>query len=141
MLMARSRDGIAVKATGARALEVEVDALALPVLEEEVRGGGSGWVKELDAALGGAVLPAARPEGFAGGARPPARGVPELDEAGVPGAARALAEGALLGAYAFERYKTDKDRAPGLSLLHLAVPAAAERSKELRQGLELAGEI
>src|SRR4030042_6989780 len=66
MLMARSRDGIAVKATGARALEVEVGALALPVLEEEVRGGGSGWVKELDAALGGAVLTAARAERFAG---------------------------------------------------------------------------
>ena len=174
-----------------------MDALALPVLEEEVRGGGSGWVKELDEALGGAVLTAARAERFAGkpgedlslttlgrtparrvtllgmgararaaedwgrqgheplrmaagraaraavkaGARSLALGVPELDEAGVPGAARALAEGALLGAYAFERYKTEKDRAPGLSLLHLAVPAAAERSKELRQALELAREI
>jgi leucyl aminopeptidase len=195
--MARGKDGIAVKATGTPALEIEADALALPVLEDEVRGGGSGWVKELDAALDGVVLGAARAERFEGkpgqelslttlgrmparrvmllgmgdrasaaedwgrlgyeplrmmagraaraaaktGARSLAIALPELDEAAVPGAARALAEGTLLGAYAFDRYKSEKDKAPALAALHLAVPPAAERSRELREALELARAI
>ncbi|HET8541750.1 MAG TPA: leucyl aminopeptidase [Anaeromyxobacter sp.] len=63
--MAR-KDGIAMEATGAPALEVEADALALPVFEEEVRGGGAGTVKALDGLLGGALAKAIRAERFEG---------------------------------------------------------------------------
>jgi leucyl aminopeptidase len=64
--MARSGNGIAVKASGAPALEIEADALGLPVFEEDLRGGGAGLVKELDALLGGNLLPALRSERFEG---------------------------------------------------------------------------
>ncbi|HEX9052045.1 MAG TPA: leucyl aminopeptidase [Anaeromyxobacter sp.] len=61
--MAR-KDGIAVAATGAPALEVEADALALPVHEEEIAGAGP--VRALDRLLGGALAAAIRAERFEG---------------------------------------------------------------------------
>src|SRR5690242_18955116 len=62
--MAR-KDGIAIDATGTPALEVEADALALPVFEDEVRG-AAGPVKALDRLLGGALAAAIRAERFEG---------------------------------------------------------------------------
>jgi leucyl aminopeptidase len=62
--MAR-RDGIAVEASGAPAVGIEADALALPVFEEDVRKGAlAGRVRELDRLLGGAVAAAAAAERF-----------------------------------------------------------------------------
>jgi leucyl aminopeptidase len=196
--MARVRNGIAVKATGAAALEIEADALALPVFEDELRGGGSGWVKELDRLLDGALVPAARAERFEGkpgqelqvpllgagrarrvvllgsgpraaaleswarggheplrmavgraaraaskaGARSLAVAVPELGADGVAPAARAVVEGALLGAYAFERYKSDDGKRPApLATLTVAVPAAAEKAKDVKEAVDLGREI
>ena len=189
--------GIAVEATGESPLELELDALALPVLEDEVRGGGAGRVKELDGLLDGALLAAARAERFEGKAgqdlvlptlgRAPARRVhllglgaraaaregwarrgheplraaagkaaraatragarslgvvvPEVEGDQVPAAARALAEGALLGTYAFGRYKSEKGRPPGLDRIQVAVPPVAERGRPVREALALAREI
>src|SRR5690242_588772 len=62
--MAR-KDGIAIDATGTPALEVEADALALPVFADEVRG-AAGPVKALDRLLGGALAAAIRAERFEG---------------------------------------------------------------------------
>jgi leucyl aminopeptidase len=63
--MAR-RDGIAMEATGTPALEIEADALALPVFVDEVRRGGAGRVRELGRLLGGALATAIRAERFEG---------------------------------------------------------------------------
>jgi leucyl aminopeptidase len=195
--MARARERISVKATGAAALEVEADALVLPVFEEEVRGGGAGWVKALDGRLDGALVAAARAERFQGkagqelslatlgriparrvvlagmgprekalkslaregheplraaagkasraavkaGARALALAVPALDTGDVAGAARALAEGALLGGYAFERYKTGDDRPAGLASVTVAVPAGSEKGLAVKESLDLAGRV
>jgi leucyl aminopeptidase len=77
-----------------------------------------------------------------GGARSLAVAIPDLLEGDIPGAARAIVEGALLGAYSFERYrKRDPSRPPGLATLLVAVPATTVRSPELRAALELAREI
>ena len=68
--------------------------------------------------------------------------VPELLAADVAGAARAMVEGALLGAYSFDRYrKPDVARPSGLGTLVVAVPPAAERSPELREAVGLAREV
>jgi leucyl aminopeptidase len=195
--MVRRSNGIAVKAAGAALPELAADALALPVFEGELRGGGEGWVKELDRALGGALLAAAKAERFEGkpgqelslptlgqlragrllllgmgvggearaafvrqgyeplraaagkaarsatkaGARVLAVALPELDEDEVPRAARAVAEGALLGAYAFRRYKSEPEKRPGLAAVTVAVPPALVKAKEVGAALELAREI
>ena len=57
------------------------------------------------------------------------------------GAARAAAEGALLGSYAFLRYKTAKKAPPRLEAVRVAVPPGRERAREVRDALALAGEI
>jgi leucyl aminopeptidase len=75
------------------------------------------------------------------GARAVVLAVPALEAGAVAGAARALAEGALLGGYDFGRYKTGKDRPAGLASVAVAVPAGAERDPEVRAALELAGRI
>ncbi len=189
--MAR-KEGIAIEATGAPALEVEADALALPVFEEEV-GAAAGPVKGLDRLLGGALVTAIRAERFEGkagqelsiatlgrapaarvhllglGARAKAALAPSFEplraaagkaaraaaKAGartiavalpsgtedVAAAARAAAEGAGLGAYEFVRYKTEKDRLPGVATVRVPVPKGRERSAEVRDALRLAGEI
>ncbi len=190
--MAR-KDGISIEATGAPALEVEADALALPVFEDEVRAGGAGPVKALDRLLGGALAAAIRAERFEGkagqelsiatlgraaparvhllgmgergkdavapafeplraatgkaaraavkaGARTLAVGLPAGAQ-DVAAAARAAAEGAALGAYDFLRYKTEKNRPPGLAAVRVAVARGRERSAEVRDALRLAGEI
>ncbi len=63
-------------------------------------------------------------------------------EAGeVAAVARAAAEGALLGGYAFRRYKTAKEPQPGLSSLAVAVPAAQARAREVKDALALAAEL
>jgi leucyl aminopeptidase len=191
---ARTKE-IALRTTAGDPLGLEVDALALPVFEEDVRGAGAGRVKALDGTLEGALLAAARAERFEGkagqllalatlgaaraarvlllglgprsgasrlpergfeplragagkaaraaakaGARSLALALPEADAAAA-GAARALAEGALLGAYAFERYKSEPRKKGALSEVTVAVPAGAERSAPVKEAIELAREI
>jgi leucyl aminopeptidase len=196
--MARSaarNAAIALRTAAADPLGIEADALALPVFEEDLRGGGARRMKALDAALGGGLLAAARAERFEGkpgqllalatlgriraarvllfgvgpragagrlaergfeplrqgagkaaraaakaGARSLAVALPEAD-ASADGAVRALAEGALLGAYAFERYKSEPGRKGALSEVTVAVGDGAARPAELKEALELAREI
>jgi leucyl aminopeptidase len=188
--------GFSVNATGAAPSSVEADALALPVVEEDLRGAGSGRVAQLDGQLGGALLRAARAARFEGkpgqelqlstvgrapaarvhlvglgartglgkmraqgyeplrmaigkaarsaakaGARSLVAALPVDDRDGVVPAARAAAEGALLGAYAFERYKTEKRPRPRLDRILVAVPPGRERAPELSAALALAVEI
>ncbi|MGC4000163.1 MAG: leucyl aminopeptidase [Anaeromyxobacter sp.] len=191
--MARGKSGTAVKVTGTPALEVEADTLALPVLEEELRGAGGGWLKALDAALEGAARAAAKAEKFEGKAgqelvltplgRLPARRVvlmglgsrarlveaaragfeplrmaagkvaraaarsggralalapPAVEADQLAGAVRALVEGALLGAYSFDRYRTVAEkRGQGLAALAVAVPAGLEKAADVRAAAEL----
>ena len=91
----------------------------------------------LRSAVGRAARVAAR-----AGAHLLAVAVPGALQGDVPGAARAAAEGALLGSYSFERYrKPDPARPPGPGTVLVAVPAGAERSAALRDALELAREI
>ena len=192
--MAR-KDGIAVEASGSAAIGIEADALALPVFEEDVKGGLAGRVRELDRLLGEALAGAVRAERFEGkpdqelvlgtagrapyarvhllglgprakgareggfeplraamgkaaraatkaGARSLAAALPDGAVGDVVPAARAAAEGALLGAYDFERYKTDeKKRPPGLARVRVLVPAGRERTAEVRDAIALAREI
>ncbi|ABC83861.1 leucyl aminopeptidase [Anaeromyxobacter dehalogenans] len=193
--MSRGIERIAVRAAGAAPAEAEADALALPVFEDEVRGGGTGAVKDLDRLLDGALLAAARAERFTGkagqelalptlgraragrvvlmgmgarakaleawgrdgyealraaagkaargaekaGARTLALAAPELDGGALPGAARALAEGALLGAYRFSRYRKDDPARPaGVSEVAVLVPPSLEKARAVKDALELA---
>ena len=190
--MARE-DGITIDVTGVAPADAEGDTLALPVLEEEVRGAGAGRVKALDVRLDGALRAAIRAERFEGkpgqdlvlatlgriparrlhlfglgpraalakegneplragagraaraavkaGARRLAVALPDADGIDVPAAARAAAEGALLGAYEFVRYKTEKSRPPGLSSVAVVVPRGRERAREVKDALRLALEI
>jgi leucyl aminopeptidase len=58
--------------------------------------------------------------------------------------ARAIAEGALLGAYRFDRYKTEekKKRKPhSIEGLSIAVPQGLERSKEVKESVALARSV
>jgi leucyl aminopeptidase len=101
--------------------------------EDSKRGGH----EPIRAAVGKAARAAVK-----AGARSLAVSVPELLAGDVPGAARAAVEGALLGAYAFDRYKKpDEAHPPGLASLLVAVPAGAERSAELRREVELSREV
>jgi leucyl aminopeptidase len=191
--MAR-KETLSVEATGAAPARVDADALALPVFAEDLRGDGP--VRALDAALGGALLAAAKAERFEGkpgqelqlptlgrtaagrlvlvglgrrdgapgmvrdgfeplrvaagraaraaakaGARSLAVAVPEGSDGDLPPAARAAAEGALLGAYAFLRFKTEKKDAPRLETVRIAVPPGRERGRELKDALEVAAEV
>jgi len=194
--MARTKELVA-RAEGTPPLEIEADALALPVFEEDLRGQGSGRVKELGTLLGADVVGLARAERFEGklgqelalptlgraaaarvilsglgprsrarrfgdegyeplrmaagkaartaakaGARSLAVALPEATEDDLASAARALAEGALLGGYAFERYKTGEERRPApLSETIVALPRGAERGGEIKEALALAQEI
>ncbi len=190
------KNGIAIEASGAAASAIEADALAVPVLEEEILGGGARRVKELDRPLDGALLAASRAERFEGkagqdvqlatlgrirakriiltgmgpreafaaqarrqgweplraaagragriaskaGARALAVLLPEVAQGDLPAAARAAAEGAVLGSYAFSRYKTE-DRPRALSVVRIALGAGREPSRETRDLLALAGEV
>jgi leucyl aminopeptidase len=191
--MAR-KHGISLETTGASALEIAADALALPVFEDELPGGAKGRVRELDRLLGGALIAAARAERFEGkpgqelvlatvgraraarvhllglgareaalpdpgleplrlqagkagraaakaGARSLVVGLPDDDAVDVPGAVRALAEGAALGAYEFTRYKTDRNRPAGLELVNVAVPGRRDGARDVKDALSLAREI
>jgi leucyl aminopeptidase len=63
--MARTKhDGIAVKITGAGALDVAADLAVLPVFEGELKGSGAPLVNALDAALDGHVFALAKAERF-----------------------------------------------------------------------------
>ncbi len=59
----------------------------------------------------------------------------------VSAAARAAAEGALLGGYHFLRYKTAKQAPQRLETIRIGVPAGRERGREVREALALAGEL
>jgi leucyl aminopeptidase len=193
--MAR-KDGFSVEATGAAPSRVEADALAVPVFEEDLKG-GDGALRALDAQLEGALLAAARAERFEGkpgqelqlptlgrapagrihlvglgardralhrmraagfeplraaaglaarsaskaGARSLAVALPDGAGGDLAAAARAAAEGALLGGYAFLRYKTEKTPRPRVEVVRVAVPAGRERAKEVKEALDVAAEI
>jgi leucyl aminopeptidase len=65
--------------------------------------------------------------------------LPEVPAPDAAAAARAAVEGALLGAYRFERYRTDDhDRRGGLARIVVAVPPAAERDRALRAEVDVA---
>ena len=57
--------------------------------------------------------------------------------------ARAIVEGALLGAYRFDRYKTEdkKKKARKLETLVVVVPQGLERSKEVKESVALARSV
>ncbi len=55
--------------------------------------------------------------------------------------ARAIVEGALLGAYRFDRYKTEKKKAKEVEALSVLVPQGLERSKEVKESVVLARAI
>jgi leucyl aminopeptidase len=57
--------------------------------------------------------------------------------------ARAIVEGALLGAYRFDRYKTEdkKKKASKLETLVVVVPQGLERSKEVKESVALARSV
>jgi leucyl aminopeptidase len=191
---ARNRQ-TALRTSATDPLALELDALALPVFEEDLRGAGAGRVKALDASLEGALLAAAKAERFegkpgqllalptAGRARAgrvlllglgPRSGAAKLVEQGfeplrvgagkaaraagkagdrslalalpdtdapAADAARALAEGALLGGYAFERYKTEPRKNGALAEVTIALPAGSERAAPVKEALELARDI
>jgi leucyl aminopeptidase len=88
-------------------------------------------------ALRTAVGKAARTAVKAGG-RALAVAVPDMTGDEMAAAGRALAEGALLGAYAFERYKKEDGQLPGLESVTVLVPSGPDRSAALRDALELA---
>jgi len=68
--------------------------------------------------------------------------LPEVPAHHLPAAARAAVEGALLGAYRFEAYRSAKKKPPpGLDALTLVVPAAAARRRDLAGEVALAREI
>jgi leucyl aminopeptidase len=194
--MAKTRD-VAIEVTGAPVHEVETGTLAVAVLEDELRGGGSGAVQALDALLDGALLAAAKAERFEGkagqelsvqtlGRAPAARvlllglgaradlaeglvragheplrvvagraaraaqkagggvlavALPALDGLDAAPAARAVVEGALLGTYAFTRYRTEKKPAAALARLVVVAPAAASRGKDVKDAVALGRSI
>jgi len=64
--------------------------------------------------------------------------LPELPAADLPGAARAVVEGALLGAYRFDRYRSEKKRKEAaFDALTVAVPAAAARAAAVQEAVAL----
>jgi leucyl aminopeptidase len=65
--------------------------------------------------------------------------LPEVPARLLPAAARAAVEGALLGAYRFQAYRSPPRKAPpGLAALTLALPSGAARRGELRSEVALA---
>ncbi len=99
-------------------------------------GLGAPGFEPLRAAAGKAARAAVK-----AGARTLAVAVP-AEASDVATAARAAAEGALLGAYAFRHYKSKKDEAPaGLRSLLVAVPGGRARSREVKDALALAREV
>jgi leucyl aminopeptidase len=74
------------------------------------------------------------------GARAVAVAVP-AEVADAAGAAQAAAEGALLGAYEFQAYKTSKEPRPALASLAVALPGGKARSREVKDALALASRI
>jgi leucyl aminopeptidase len=66
--------------------------------------------------------------------------LPETAPSELPAAARALAEGALLGGYRFEVYRTEarKEGPRGPDAIVLLLPRGAERSREVQAEVELA---
>jgi leucyl aminopeptidase len=94
-----------------------------------------GW-EALRMAAGKAARSAAK-----AGARSLAVALPGGAEGDLPSAARAAAEGALLGSYAFRRYKTDDETPRPIETVRVVVPAGRERARELRDALALSAEV
>jgi leucyl aminopeptidase len=106
-------------------------------LGPRAKGGRERGFEPLRMAMGKAGRAAAK-----AGARSLAAALPDGAAVDAAPAARAAAEGALLGAYDFVRYKTDAEkRAPGLARVRVAVPPGRERAADLRDALALAREI
>ena len=62
--------------------------------------------------------------------------VPPLRRIATPNAGQALTEGALLGSYRFDKYRTTEDKPTALESLELFMPDAA-RARALRQGIAI----
>jgi leucyl aminopeptidase len=194
MASKKTRRGV-VWVSGEPALELGADLLALPVFEDQLRGGGTGRVKALDGLLDGRLLETARAERFEGkagqelrvdgGDRVPGRRIlllglgararaaaelaprgfeplraaagkagraavkagaralvvagPELPALDPVGAARALAEGALLGAYQFDRYRSEP-RPAALEEVVIALEGVAA-GPELKDAIDLSRKV
>ncbi len=68
--------------------------------------------------------------------------LPELAPGRIAAAARAVAEGALLGAYRFEAYRREAKRAPRpFDRLAVVVPGPQARAAEVRAAVELGGAL
>jgi leucyl aminopeptidase len=96
------------------------------------------WPQDLREALRLAAGQAARAAGKAGAATL-AIGLPEKEEDEAQ-AARAAVEGALLGAYTFEHYKTDTRKKARLAGITVAVSGGA-RSSAVRSAVEMGREV
>jgi leucyl aminopeptidase len=67
--------------------------------------------------------------------------VPDLPGADLAGAARAAAEGALLGAYAFRRYRKEEDEDGRVGAVRIVVPARRDKDRALREAVDLGADI
>jgi leucyl aminopeptidase len=67
--------------------------------------------------------------------------LPPLPSGDLPGAARAVTEGALLGAYRFERYRTAPRDGGGPDTLAILAPDGAARARDVKEAVELGREI
>jgi len=67
--------------------------------------------------------------------------LPHLDPAAAAAQARAAVEGALLGAYRFDRYRKEAARAGRPSALVVAVPGGAATSREVKAAVALARDL
>ena len=67
--------------------------------------------------------------------------LPDVPDRALAAAARAAVEGALLGGYRFERYKSEAREGSVPSSLVLAVPAARERDAALKAEVEIGREV
>jgi leucyl aminopeptidase len=77
------------------------------------------------------------------GQRTVAIALPVPDDGGLPGAVRALAEGALLGAYRFDSYKSTPPRRTPVTSVAIHVPDAGDRAAraEVTRAVSVAGVV
>src|SRR5271163_3397337 len=100
----------------ASVLRLDADVLILPVLESDGKAAADATMTDVDRALGGHLHRAAAADGFKGRADQPAT-------------VRAATEGALLGAYRFDRYRTNgADERGTLGGLQVALPPGVRRT-------------
>ncbi|MFT3913888.1 MAG: leucyl aminopeptidase [Anaeromyxobacteraceae bacterium] len=105
------------------------------------KAGAAPWPQDAREALRQAGGQAARAAARAGAAKLVIT-LPEGAEGNeAAGAARAATEGVLLGAYVFERYKTEPSKKAKLSGLTVVVPALVARTAAVKEAVALAREL